>query len=145
MKVQIAVVVALMLVLGAATSAGAAHSGTRSSNGNFCAASKGVAQYFAHLESSVTSSTSPASTKAVWGTIMSAEPALKSSAPRKLKPNVNKVFAVANQIDADLKKANWSVTGLLPYAATLTAQLDKVKPSIDAIDNYYRKTCKFKV
>jgi hypothetical protein len=139
-----ALVVTALLVLGSATAAGASPTGARSSEANFCAVSKGVAQYLVNLQSQLGSASSPTRTKAVWGAIMSAEPSIKSSAPGSLKGDVNRVYVAATAINADLKKANWNVAGLLPYVSSLNAQMTKAKPSLNRLDNYWRGTCKFK-
>jgi hypothetical protein len=139
-----ALMVTALPVLGWATAAGAAPTGARSSGASFCAVSKGVAQYLVNLESQLSSASSPTRTKAVWGAIISAEPSLKSSAPGSLKGDVNRVYVAATAINADLKKANWSVAGLLPYVSSLSAQMTKAKPSLNRLDNYWRGTCKFK-
>jgi hypothetical protein len=139
-----ALVVTALLVLGLASAAGAAPSGARSSEASFCVVSKGVAQYLVNLESQLSSASSPTRTKAVWGTIMSAEPSIKSSAPGSLKGDVNRVYVAATAINADLKKANWNVAGLLPYVSSLNAQMTKATPSLNRLDNYWRGTCKFK-
>ena len=112
-RMVVALVVTALLVLGSATAAGAAPAGARSSGANFCAVSKGVAQYLVNLESQLRSASSPTRTKAVWSAIMSAEPSIKSSAPGSLKGDVNRVYVAATAINADLKKANWNVASLL--------------------------------
>jgi hypothetical protein len=140
-----ALVVTASLALGSAAAAGAAPTGARSSGaGNFCTVSKSVAQYLVNLESQLRSASSPTRTKAVWGAIMSAEPSIKSSAPGSLKGDVNRVYVAATAINADLKKANWNVAGLLPYVSSLNAQMTRAKPSLNRLDNYWRGTCKFK-
>jgi len=144
MRTATACVVTTMLVFGSAAAASASQTAARSSGSDFCAVSKGVAQYLANVENQLRSSPSPTRTKAVWGAIMSAEPAMKSSAPASLKGDVNRVYVVATAINTDLKKANWSITGLLPYVTSLNAQMTKAKPSFNALDNYWRTTCKFK-
>ena len=143
-RMVVALVATALLVLGSATAAGAAPTGARSSEANFCAVSKGVAQYLVNLESQLRSASSPTRTKAVWGAIMSAEPSIKSSAPGRLKRDVNRVYVAATAINADLKKANWNVAGLLPYVSSLNAQMTKATPSLNRLDNYWRGTCKFK-
>src|SRR5262249_57818752 len=131
-----ALVATALLVLGSANAAGAAPTGARTSGGNFCAVSKSVAQYLVNLQSQLTSASSPARTKAVWGAIMSAEPSIKSSAPGSVKADVNRVYVAATVINADLKKANWNVAGLLPYVSSLNAEMTKAKPSLNRLDNY---------
>jgi hypothetical protein len=139
-----ALVVTALLVLGCATAASASPTAARSSGANFCAVSKSVAKYLVNLESQLRSASSPTRTKAVWGTIMSAEPSIKSSAPGSLKGDVNRVYVAATAINADLKKANWNVAGLLPYVSSLNAQMTRAKPSLNRLDNYWRGTCKLK-
>ena len=75
---------------------------------------------------------------------MSAEPSIKPSAPGSLKGDVNRVYVAATAINADLKKANWNVAGLLPYVSSLNAQMTRAKPSLNRLDNYWHGTCKFK-
>jgi hypothetical protein len=134
-------VAALGLLLSSAAVAGAAPA----RSDDFCGVSKNIAVNLGNLSNTLRSASSPTQLKAKWGAIISAEPKLKSSAPASLKGNLNTVLTLANNIDTDLKKANWSITGLLPYMGTLTVQLTKATPSINALKQYYRTTCKFDV
>ena len=144
-RVGLLIVVVVVLVLSSVAAAGASPSGAGSSTGNFCGASKGVAQYLVSLSNQLSSRPGPTKLKAEFGVITRAEPALKSSAPASLKGHVNLVLSFANLVGADLKKANWNIAGLLPYVATLQVQEAKIKPSINALDRYYRTTCKFNI
>ena len=134
----------LACFLGSVAAAGASSS-TSASGGSFCNVSKGVAMNLVNISKQIRTPSSPARLKAEWGAIISAAPALKSSAPASLKVTVVKVLAFASLIDTDLKKANWNIAGLLPYESSLVAQDKKAEPSISALKAYYRGTCKFDV
>jgi len=138
-------VAALALLLSSAAVAGAAPAGARTSSGNFCAVSKGVATYLGNLSGQLTSAPTPTKLKAEWTAIISAGPKLKAAAPGSLKGNLTTVLNLANTIGADLKKANWSIAGLLPHMGTLTTQMTRATPAINSLKNYYRTTCKFDV
>ena len=123
--------------------AGAAQAGTTRS-ADFCSVSKGVAENLANLQKQLTSASGSAQLKAKYGAITAAEPALKSTAPRNLKKPLDKVLGLANLVGGYLQDANWSIAGLLPHAATLSAQATKVQPSLAALDKYWKGTCHFK-
>src|SRR5262249_60451506 len=127
-----------LLARGSANAAGGSRPARRPSGGNCRSGSKSVPQYLVNLQTQIAPASSPARTKAVWGAIMSAEPSIKSSAPGSVKGDVNRVYVAATAIDADLKKANWSVAGLLPYVSSLNAQMTRAKPSLNRLDNYWR-------
>ena len=141
-RVGAALAAALGLALGSVLAAGAAPSATR---GSFCGVSKGVAKNLVNIANQLKTLPSSTELKAEYGAISSAEPALKSSAPGSLKPHVLQVLGFVDNIAADLKQANWSITGLLPHEAALQAQENKVGPSIAALKAYYKNTCKFNV
>jgi hypothetical protein len=124
--------------------AGAAQAGTARST-DFCSVSKTVAENLANLQQQLTSASGPAELKAKYSAITSAEPALKSTAPRKLKKPLNNVLGLANTVGRYLQAANWNIAGLLPHAATLNVQANKVQPSIAALDKYWKGTCHFKI
>jgi len=134
----------LACLLCSVTAAGASSS-TPAAGGAFCSVSKGVATNLVNISKQIRSPSSPARLKAEWGAIMSASPSLKASAPASIKVSVVKVLAFAAVIDADLKKANWNVAGLLPYQSSLVAQDNKTEPSFTKLKAYYRGTCKFDV
>ena len=123
--------------------AGAAQAGTTRS-ADFCSVSKGVAKQLSNIQGSLTSASGPAELKAKWGAITSAEPALKSTAPGKLKKPLNNVLGLANLVAGYLQSAGWNIAGLLPHQATLTVRLTKVQPSLAALDKYWKGTCHFK-
>jgi len=136
---------AALLLLGMTAVASASRTEARGSDGRFCAASKNVAHYLVDISKQLTSVPGPTKLKAEYGAIKAAEPALKSSAPGRLKPNVVKVLTFADTIAAHLAKANWNIAGLLPYVSSLQAQEARVGPSLSALKTYYRTTCKFDV
>ena len=144
-SVVFASVAAVTLLLVSVAAVGAASSGPRSAGASFCVASKNVASDLVNIQKQLQSAPNPTRLKAEYGAIIAAEPALRSSAPGNLKGNVNTVLTLANNIAGYLKKANWSITGILPYVSTIEVQVNKAKPSLDALDHYYKVTCKFKV
>ena len=139
------VVTALVLIslgaVGAATAAPASHSARAD---NFCSVSKGVASQLVGI-TNVTATSSGSKLKAEYAAIKAAEPALKSSAPRKLKPNVVKVLAFADTLGGDLAAVNWNLVGLLPKMTSLTAQAAKATAAFNALRKYYTGTCHFSV
>jgi hypothetical protein len=139
MKVVIVGVAVLALMSAAAAGA------SRSRAASFCSVSNGVAKTLSNLQKTLQSAPTPVRLKAEWGEIDAAAPSLKSSAPGNLKAPMTKVLGVAGLIETDLKKANWQVAGLLPYESSLEVQMNKAKPSLNALDAYWRGTCKFKV
>jgi hypothetical protein len=136
--------VAAVTVLFAFAAVGAALPSQQSAAASFCSVSKGVAANLVNLENQLKSAPPPTRLKAEYGTILSAEPALRSSVPGSLKVKLNLVLNLANTIAADLKNANWNVSGLAPYYSSLTVKFTKAKPSFDTLSNYWEGTCKIK-
>jgi hypothetical protein len=136
-----ALTAALALILCAA---GAARAGTTRS-ANFCSVSKSVAEDLANLQSQLQAAPAATSLKTKFDAITAAEPQLKSTAPRKLKKQLNKVLTLANTVGRYLQAANWNIAGLLPHEASLNAQETKTQSSLAALQKYWRGTCHFKI
>jgi hypothetical protein len=123
---------------------GAAGAGTTRS-ADFCSVSKSVAQELVNLQAELQSAPASTSLEAKFAAISAAEPALRSSAPSKLKQPVIKLLAFANTIGRYLRAAHWNVAGLILHEATLSAQESKTQPSVSALTKYWRGTCHFEI
>jgi hypothetical protein len=124
--------------------AGAIQAGTARTS-SFCSVSKGVGKDLSNIQKDLQSAPTPTRLKAEYSAILAAEPSLKSSVPGNLKTQLNTVLTLANQIASSLKAANWSIVALLPHASTLSVQFAKAKPSLNALDAYWKGTCHLKV
>jgi hypothetical protein len=148
-----AALVALLLA-GAFAAAAASAAATRSDAAatSFCSVSKGVAKQISTLGSSLsstaTSAQRAATLKSQLTDIKRAEPPLRSTVPRSLKPRLTTVLSFVNLVYAKFSAANWSFAtlGQQPKTvAALQAASMHADPAMTAVDTYYRKVCKFDV
>jgi hypothetical protein len=135
-------VVATIAALASVAAASGTSAVTRA--GDFCSVSRNVAKNLV-AASKISQSATPERLKSTWGAIKEAEPALKASATGSVKANLVPVLAFVDVVVADLKKVNWQVAGLAPYATTLIARANRVQPNLNALERYYRTTCHFHV
>ena len=124
--------------------AGAARA-SRVSAANLCSVSKSVATNIVDSTKTSNITGSPAFLKAYWNKVKSAEPVILGAASGGQKTDFQEVFSFINAAVADLSKANWNYTGLLPYEQTLSSDAAKIKAPLAALKTYYTTTCKFKV
>jgi hypothetical protein len=139
-----------LLVLTAALAANA-NATTRTAS-SFCTASKGVVAALVNtagaLKSSATLAQRQAELKTQLTTIRSAEPGLRSSVPRKLKPKLTAVLAFADLMNAKLSAVGWNLAAVAQNQSALgaieaaSAKADAAMPSLKA---YYRNTCHYKI
>ena len=123
---------------GAATASPRSTASTRS----LCSTAKSVAHDIINAASlSANAAASPARLKAIYTTIVNAEPALVGSASGSIKSDLRKVLAFVNVVDADLKKANWHASALAPQLPTLLPQAQKVAPQFQRLKVYFNTTC----
>ena len=141
--------IVLVLMVAAVVAAFSA-SGASAQRADFCGTAKGVAVYLVHSGNMISPTggeslaTLQRKLKADYAAIIKAEPALKSSAPSKLKPDLLKAFAVINYIDAKLKSVGWDFTKAAPFAQALSAKASSAGPAIKHLDAYFKGTCHIK-
>jgi hypothetical protein len=142
--VPLSLMVALVVLTGYATSAGASPSSQSSPEraGSFCGVAKGVARDILNSTTVSNGRVSPANIKATYLRIAAAEPALLSSAPKRIKADLRPVFGFLNLLITDYKKVNWNPSGLAPYAPTLLARAQAIQPPLQALKVYFKSTCK---
>jgi hypothetical protein len=73
---------------------------------------------------------------------------LKSTAPRSLKPKALTVLGFVNLAYTKLSAVGWNLAALggqPQTVAALQSASTRAQPAIDALDGYYRKTCKFRI
>ena len=139
LALPILVVVVALLAAGVAAAASASPSHAQS----FCSVSRGVAKQI--VDSTRVLASEPAKVKVTYEQIAAAEPALKSSAPRSVKVHLLPALSFVNLVIADFKSANWNVSGMTKYVPTLTARGEAVAPHLQALDTYFKTTCKLNV
>jgi len=137
---------ALVAVLGALLTFAAGAGASAGTSADFCSVSRSVAAQIVSLTSTSGLATASSSRlKAEFTAITSAEPQLRSTAPANIKSEVTKILNLVDVLTSDLKKANWSITGLVPHEAALEQDFTRVKPSITKLRSYYRTSCKLRV
>ena len=138
----------LSVVLLAIYAAGAAAAPTRQAS--FCGTAKGVAAYIVNSGSLIsptgneTLQSLERKLKFDYGAIIHAEPALKSSAPRRIKPDLLTAFSLINFVNAKMTAVGWDFTKVLPFEKTLVARATGAKPALQHLDTYFKGTCHIK-
>jgi hypothetical protein len=138
--------IAATLVLAAAALASAGPTGA-STNSNatgtsLCTAAKGVAhQLVQSTDIQANEALTPAQLKAVYTTIVNAEPSLLAAASGRIKTHLRLALNFVNLVDADFKKANWKVAVLAPQLPTLVPAAKKAQPHLLALKTYFNSTC----
>jgi hypothetical protein len=117
---------------------------------SFCGTAKGVAAYIVSSGNSL-SPTGGESLATVekklrfdYAAIIKAEPALKSSAPGKIKADLVKALALVNYVNSTMKSVNWDFTKIVAYEKPLVAKATAARPAIAHLDAYFKGTCHFK-
>ena len=131
---------ALSVVVLAVYAAGAAAAPTRQAS--FCGTAKGVAAYIVNSGSLI--SPTERKLKFDYGAIIHAEPALKSSAPRTIKPDLLTAFSLVNFVNARMTAIGWDFTKALPFEKTLVTRATAAKPAIQHLSAYFKGTCHIK-
>jgi hypothetical protein len=117
---------------------------------SFCGTAKGVAVYLVQSGNLISPSgneslaTLTKKLKADYAAIIKAEPALKSSAPGSIKPDLLKAFSVINFIDAKMSSVGWDFTKVAPFAQSLSAKAQSARPAITHLEAYFKGTCHIK-
>lgn len=139
-----------LLILTAALAANA-NAATRT-HANFCTASKRVVLQLVNTASALRSTATlvqrEAELKTQFTTIKSAEPALRSSVPARLKPKLNAVLALADLINAKLGAVHWNIVAIVQnqaVGAQIEAASARADAAMPALKAYYRNTCHYKV
>jgi len=139
---------ALSVVVLAVYAAGAAAAPTRQAS--FCGTAKGVAAYIVNSGSLISPTGSETlqslerKLKFDYGAIIHAEPALKSSAPRTIKPDLLTAFSLVNFVNARMTAIGWDFTKALPFEKTLVTRATAAKPAIQHLSAYFKGTCHIK-
>ncbi len=140
--IAFAITFALVFLAGRAEAAQSVTSG-RMAAADLCSAARSVASNLSQSTSLTQQvAASPASLKAIYLKLQAAEPSLLASSSGSLKTDLTQVFGFLNTLVADLKKANWKATALAPQFVTLEAQAVKVKKPLNALESYFKNTCK---
>lgn len=139
-----------LLVLTAAFAANA-NAATRT-HANFCTASKSVVLQLVNTASALRSSATlvqrEAELKTQFTTIKSAERGLRSSVPKRLKPKLAAVLALADLVNAKLGAVHWNIAAIAQdqaAAAQIQAAGAKADAAMPALKAYYRRTCHYRV
>jgi hypothetical protein len=136
--------IAATVVLAAAALAGSASAATRSNatSTSLCSAAKGVAhQIVESANVTANEGLTPAQLKAVYTTIVKAEPSLLAAASGPIKSHLQLALNFVNLVDADFKKANWKAAALAPQLPTLLPAAKKAQPHLLALKTYFDSTC----
>jgi hypothetical protein len=116
----------------------------------FCGTAKGVAAYIVSSGNSLspTAGESLATVehkfRVAYAAIIKAEPALKSSAPASIKPDLVKAFSVINYINAKMSAVGWDFTKVASFAQSLSAKAQSATRAIHHLDAYFKGTCHIK-
>jgi hypothetical protein len=147
MNAQRTVPVLLAVVCAAALAAAVvpARAAAAPSGSRLCSVAHGVAADIVRSTSFAGTRVTPAKLRIVYTKVQASEPALRAAASGRIKTDLKPVLAWINVLVADLKKANWQTSKMLPYYASLAAGATRIEPQIDALRTYFRSTCKLDV
>lgn len=139
-----------LLVLAAAFAANA-NAATRTPS-SFCTSSKSVVHQLVNTASALSNSATlaqrQAELKAQFTTIKSAEPSLRSSVPRKLKPKLTAVLGFVDLVNAKLGAVKWNLAAIMQnqaVGAQIEAASSRADAAMPALKTYYRNTCHYKI
>jgi hypothetical protein len=139
------------VVLAAALVAGNASASTNA-NASFCTASKSVVHQLVNTASALSNTATlaqrQAELKTQFTTIKSAEPSLRSSVPRKLKPKLTAVLGFVDLVNTKLGAVNWNLAAIMTnqaVAGQIEAASSKADAAMPALKTYYTKTCHYKI
>ena len=143
--VLLSLLLALVVLTGYSTSAGASTSSpsSRETARSFCGVAHSVARDI--VNSTAISNGLPANIKIFYEKIAAAEPALLASAPGPIKSDLKPVFGFVNLLIVDFKKVSWNPRRLTPYYPTLIARARTVQTPLHALKVYFNTTCKLNV
>ena len=141
---SLVLVLALAVLAGATTSAGAAPS-SRASSGAFCSVARGVARDIMNSTSIGNGKVLSANIRITYTRIAAAEPALLAAAPAPVKANLKPVFGLVNGIIVVFKKVNWDPHAVTPYLAPLFPRWQSAQKPLQSLRVYFRTTCKLDV
>jgi hypothetical protein len=137
--VLLSLLLSLVVLTGYSTRAGA----STSSRSSFCGVARGVAHDI--VNSTAMSNATPTNIKIFYEKIAAAEPALLSSAPRRVKSELRPVFGFVNLIIVDYKKVAWTPSRMGPFLPTLVARGRTVQAPLHALKVYFNGTCHLNV
>jgi hypothetical protein len=125
-------------------------SGASAQRASFCGTAKGIAVYLVQSGNMISPTggeslaTLTKKLKVDYAAIIKAEPALKSSAPSSIKPDLLKALSVINYIDAKMSSVGWDFMKVAPFAQSLSAKAQSAGPAIKHLDAYFKGTCHIK-
>lgn len=139
-----------VLALTAALAANA-NAATRTPS-SFCTASKSVVTQLVNTANAMSNTATLAQRqtelKTQFTTIKSAEPGLRRSVPRKLKPKLSAVLGFVDLVNTKLSAVRWNLAAIMQNQA-VGAQIETAATRADAamppLRAYYRNTCHYKV
>lgn len=141
----LAPIAATLVLAAAAALALAGPTGATRSNASatsLCTAAKGVAhQIVQSANITANEALTPAQLRAVYTTVVNAEPALLAAASGPIKTHLQLALNFVNLVDADFKKANWKAAALAPQLPTLLPAAKKAQPHLLALRTYFDSTC----
>ena len=139
-----------LLVLTAALAANA-NAATRTPS-SFCTASKSVVTQLVNTAGAMSNTATlvqrEAELKTQFTTIKSAEPRLRSTVPRKLKPKLTAVLGFVDLVNAKLGAVRWNLAAVMQnqaVGAQIEAAGSKADAAMPALKTYYRNTCHYKI
>lgn len=139
-----------LLVLAAAFAANA-NAATRTPS-SFCTASKSVVHQLVNtagaMSNTATLAQRQSELKTQFTTIKSAEPGLRSSVPRKLKPKLTAVLGFVDLVNTKLGAVHWNLVAIMQnqaVGAQIEAAGSKADAAMPALKTYYTKTCHYKI
>jgi hypothetical protein len=141
-----------LVVLAAALAATASASAATRAQTTFCSVSRSVVVQLVHtasaLRNSATAAQRQAELKTQFTTIRSAEPALRSSVPGKLKPKLTAVLGLVDLVNTRLGAVHWNIAAIV-QDRTAGAQIEaagaRADAAMPALRSYYRTTCHYRV
>ena len=86
--------------------------------------------------------------KTQFTTIKSAEPGMRSSVPRKLKPKLSAVLGFVDLVKPKLTAVHWNLAAIMQSqsaAAAIEAASTRADAAMPALKAYYRNTCHYKI
>jgi hypothetical protein len=139
------------VVVAAAVVAGNATASTQS-HASFCTASRSVVHQLVNTASAMSNTATlaqrQAELKTQFTTVKSAEPSLRSSVPKQLKPKLTVVLGFVDLVNAKLGAVKWNLLAVMQnqaVAGQIEAAGSKADAAMPALKTYYTKTCHYKI
>jgi hypothetical protein len=119
---------------------------------SFCTASRSVVHQLVNTASALSNTATlaqrQAELKTQFTTIKSAEPGLRRSVPKRLKPKLTAVLGFVDLVNTKLGAVNWNLIAVMQnqaVAGQIEAASGKADAAMPALRTYYTKTCHYKI